>query len=95
MQGEVAWGSRGTLTGIFRGEQETRDGVHETKEKVGSGEPSHIDHRPAQRVLDHAVPHAHDEKQEEGEGVARSVENAHHNKQNLGAHVRAMSVLVV
>jgi hypothetical protein len=55
------------LTRVFRGDDKVGDGVGDAKHKVGDGEPPDVDHGAAERGLDHAVAHADDQEQEEGE----------------------------
>lgn len=57
--------------------------------------PAHDGHGFAQRGLDNAVSHAHDEEEEEGERVPEGVEHGDDNHEHFGAHVVSISVLIV
>jgi len=63
------------------------DGIEDAEDEVHNSEPAHVDHRLAKGVLDHTITHADNQEQEEGEGVAGSVKNAHNNKEYLGTDV--------
>lgn len=87
------WASK--LTSCVRGDQQTSNCVHKSEDKVGNRKPAHINHRPAQSRLDNSVAHAHDQKQEERERVAGSVEDGDNDKEHLRPNIGAVAVQVV
>ena len=82
------------LTGCVGRNVEAGDGVDDAEDKVRNGEPPDVDHRLAEGGLDDAVAHAHDEQQEEGEGVPGGVEHGDDDQEDLGPDVGPVVVHV-
>ena len=61
---------------------------------MSCGKPSHPDHGSTEGVLYDTIAHTDDKQQEEGERVSAGVKNSNNSKENLGANVRAVAVLV-
>ena len=68
--------------------------VDEAKQEVGCCKPSHSDHGLTQGVLDHTITHTDDKQQKERERVSASVENSYNGKENLGADIGAVAILI-
>ena len=62
---------------------------------MNDGEDSDIDHGASQSVFDDAIAHAHDEQQEEREGVTAGVEDGDDYEKQFVNGVVAVTILVV
>ena len=60
-----------------------------------NGQKADIDHCFAETWLDHAIAHADDQKEEEGERVPSGVQDGHKHHQSLIESIVAVPVLVV
>lgn len=83
------------LTGAVRIDDQAGDGIYQPKDEVGYRQPSNPDHGPTKSRFHDTVAHAYDEKEEERERVAHSVEDGNHHEQNLRAQVRTGSIQMV
>ena len=76
--------------------RDDKSGYHvcQAKEEMRNGQPPDIGHCLAQGRLDHAVPHAHNQEQEEAEGAAGRVKDGDNYKQDSGTDICAIAVLM-
>lgn len=93
--GERKHDDQNEWAGTVRCDGETGDSVDDPEYKVGDGKYPDVDHCPAERWPDHAVSHADNEKEEEGERVTGSIKDRHNYHERLGPDVQSMPILVI
>ena len=83
------------LTDVLRRDEQVGDRVCQPKQEVSSSKPSDKNHGTAKGWLNDTVAHADDEQQEEGEGVASGIEDAHDDEQHPCAGICAVPIFLL